>query len=316
MAKFSMAVVALSERSLFAKAYSEGLIRKETMWEYVFEDVCNLVAILPSLAATIYQGHYDKPAAAPSAAAPPSDWAGAFVHSLGFASAPPAFADLMRLYMTIHTDHEGGNVSAHAVKLIGSALADPYLAFAAGLNGLAGPLHGLANQEVLQWIITLQQKVGAAPTDGQIKEYLWTTLRSGQVVPGYGHAVLRQTDPRYTCLREFAQTHLPNDPLVRITRQIYEIAPTVLTEHGKTKNPWPNVDAHSGVLLRHYGLVEESFYTVLFGVSRAIGTLSGLLWDRIHGLPIERPKSLTSDAIDKMFAPTMADAASSAQKSS
>lgn len=71
-----------------------------------------------------------------------------------------------------------------------------------------------------------------------------------QVVPGYGHAVLRKTDPRYTCQREFALKHLPHDPMFKLVAQLYKIVPNVLLEQGKAKNPWPNVDAHSGVLLQ------------------------------------------------------------------
>jgi citrate synthase len=154
---------------------------------------------------------------------------------------------------------------------------------------------------VLRWILKMQSEVGQNPTDEAVKEYIWKTLKAGQVVPGYGHAVLRKTDPRYTCQREFALKHLPTDPMFKLVSQIYNIAPGVLTEHGKTKNPWPNVDAHSGVLLQHFGMVEQDYYTVLFGVSRALGCMSGLIWDRILGLPIERPKSLSTQIIKKMF---------------
>jgi citrate synthase len=172
--------------------------------------------------------------------------------------------------------------------LVGSALSDPYLSFAAGLNGLAGPLHGLANQEVLRWTVNMKDEVGIGASDAAIEAYIWNTLKKGQVVPGFGHAVLRKTDPRYTCQREFALKHLPNDPMFKLVSQLYTIVPKVLTEHGKTKNPFPNVDAHSGVLLQHFGFKEEEFYTVLFGVSRALGVMSGLIWDRALGLPIER----------------------------
>jgi citrate synthase len=119
------------------------------------------------------------------------------------------------------------------------------LSLAAGLNGLAGPLHGLANQEVLNWLTEMKKSVGDDLSDESIKNYLWSTLNAGRVVPGYGHAVLRKTDPRYTSQREFALKKLPEDPLFKLVSQVYKIAPGVLTEHGKTKNPWPNVDAVS-----------------------------------------------------------------------
>jgi citrate synthase len=121
------------------------------------------------------------------------------------------------------------------------------------------------------------------------------TIGEGKVVPGYGHAVLRKTDPRFTAQMEFAQKHMPDDELVNIVWDVYDIAPRVLGGIKKIKNPWPNVDAHSGALLVKYGMVEYDFYTVLFGVSRALGVLASLIWDRTLGLPIERPKSVTSE---------------------
>jgi len=228
------------------------------------------------------------------------DWSWNFCEMMGYTD--PQFVELMRLYLTIHTDHEGGNVSAHATHLVGSALSDPYLSFGAGMCGLAGPLHGLANQEVLVWLTKVTNDVGMSPSDSELKEWIWNTLKSGQVVPGFGHAVLRKTDPRYTCQQEFALKHLPDDPLFKIVAQVYKLAPDILLEQGKAKNPWPNVDAHSGVLLQYYGLKEMQFYTVLFGVSRALGVLASLVWDRALGLPIERPKSTTSEALMKKYA--------------
>ncbi|VDM49899.1 unnamed protein product [Toxocara canis] len=120
------------------------------------------------------------------------------------------------------------------------------------------------------------------------------------VVPGYGHAVLRKTDPRYVCQREFALKHLPNDEMFRLVSTLYKVTPDILLKQGKAKNPWPNVDAHSGVLLQHFGLTEMAFYTVLFGVSRAMGCLSQMIWSRAMGLPIERPKSHSTDGLIKL----------------
>src|SRR5476651_2721718 len=210
------------------------------------------------------------------------------------------FQELMRLYMTIHADHEGGNVSAHTTHLVGSALSDPYLSFAAGMNGLAGPLHGLANQEVIKWIFELRREIGSElPTKDQIADYIKKTLSEGKVVPGYGHAVLRKTDPRFTAQQDFYKNYIKHDDICEIVQMIYEVAPPILESTGKIKNPWPNVDAHSGALLKHYGLVEEEFYTVLFGVSRSLGVLASLCWDRALGFPIERPKSITTDWVKK-----------------
>jgi len=298
MSQFSMAVTALNHDSAFAKAYADGISKKE-YWGPVFEDCMDLIAKLPNIAGRIYRNTYGTgklPAVDTS-----KDYSQNLANLLGFGD-NAQFVELMRLYITIHSDHEGGNVSAHTGKLVGSALSDPFLAFGASLNGLAGPLHGLANQEVLLWIQKMRSKIGEDATADKIKEYLWSTLNSGQVVPGYGHAVLRKTDPRYMAQREFALKHLPNDPLFKLVGQVYEVAPGVLLEAGKAKNPWPNVDAHSGVLLTHYGLTQMNFYTVLFGVSRAFGVAAQLIWDRALGAPLERPKSYSSQAIQKMFA--------------
>ncbi|RLD98147.1 MAG: citrate (Si)-synthase, partial [Aquificota bacterium] len=193
-----------------------------------------------------------------------------------------------------------GNVSAHTAHLVASALSDIYYAWCAGLCGLAGPLHGLANQECLRWIINLYNQFGGVPSKEEIEKFAWDTLNSGQVIPGYGHAVLRKTDPRYMAQREFALKHLPDDELFRVVSNVYEVVPKVLQEHGKAKNPWPNVDAHSGVLQYHYGVKEFDFYTVMFGVGRALGISANVIWDRAVGQPIERPKSITTDMLEDM----------------
>ncbi|KDQ13451.1 hypothetical protein BOTBODRAFT_33472 [Botryobasidium botryosum FD-172 SS1] len=298
MSQFSLAVTALNHDSAFAKAYQDGISKKD-YWGPTFEDSMDLIAKLPNIAGRIYRNVFGTgklPAIDPS-----KDYSHNLSTLLGFGD-NEAFVELMRLYITIHSDHEGGNVSAHTGKLVGSALSDPFLSFAASLNGLAGPLHGLANQEVLLWLRKMEKTIGENASDEQVKEYIWSTLKGGQVVPGYGHAVLRKTDPRYTAQREFALKHLPEDPLFKLVGQIYNIAPGVLLEAGKAKNPWPNVDAHSGALLTHYGLTQMQFYTVLFGVSRAFGVVAQLIWDRALGAPLERPKSFSSEAIKKMFA--------------
>ena len=129
----------------------------------------------------------------------------------------------------------------------------------------------------------MQSKIGEDATDDAVREYVWSTLKGGQVVPGYGHAVLRKTDPRYMAQREFALKHLPDNKMFKLVNQVYNIVPGVLLEAGKAKNPWPNVDAHSGVLLTHYGLDQMNFYTVLFGVSRAFGVAAQSCWERSLG---------------------------------
>merc|ERR1712072_1336581 len=296
MAQFSAAMAALHSESKFSKAYGEG-VHKSKYWDTTFEDSMDMIAKLPVVAATIYNNLY-RDGAAPCPIDANKDWSCNFTEMIGYKN--EMFTELMRLYLTIHSDHEGGNVSAHATHLVGSALSDPYLSFTAGMCGLAGPLHGLANQEVLIFMEKVVKAVGLDATDDQMKEFVWSLLKSGQVVPGYGHAVLRKTDPRYTCQREFALKHLPDDKLFKLVSQLYMLVPPILLETGKVKNPWPNVDAHSGVLLQYFGMKEMNYYTVLFGVSRALGVTASLVWDRALGLPLERPKSMSTAGLKKL----------------
>ena len=297
MAQFSIAINALETESKFAKAYASG-VNKTEYWNYTFEDSLDLLGKLPMIASKIYSNVFKDGKI--GSIDLNKDYGANLANLLGFENKD--FTELMRLYLTIHSDHEGGNVSAHTTHLVGSALSSPYLSFAAGMNGLAGPLHGRANQEVLEWLFKLRDEVNGDYSKESIEKYLWDTLNSGRVIPGYGHAVLRKTDPRYTAQRDFALRHFPEYELFKLVSTIYEVAPKVLTKHGKTKNPWPNVDSHSGVLLQYYGLTEASFYTVLFGVSRAFGVLPQLIIDRAVGSPIERPKSFSTEKYKQLVA--------------
>jgi citrate synthase len=296
MSQLVAAVTALNSESKFAQAYSDG-IHKSKYWEATYEDSMDLIAKLPVVAATIYNNQF-REGATPCPIDLEKDWSHNFTEMIEYKD--PMFIELMRLYLTIHSDHEGGNVSAHATHLVGSALSDPYLSFAAGMCGLAGPLHGLANQEVLVFLTAVVKEIGIGATDEQVKEFCENLFKSGRVVPGFGHAVLRKTDPRYTCQREFALKHLPNDKMFHLVSQLYTIVPPILQASGKVKNPWPNVDAHSGVLLQYYGMMEMNYYTVLFGISRALGVCSQLVWSRGLGLPLERPKSMSTLGLQKM----------------
>ncbi len=296
MAMLSVAMLALQKDSKFAHNYHK--VNKTSAWEYVYEDAYDLVARIPVIAAFIYNLKYrdDKQVAID----PSLDMGANFARMIGQTE---QYKDVARMYFVLHSDHESGNVSAHTTHLVHSALSDPYYSYSAGLNGLAGPLHGLANQEVLDWTLKFQEKYckDVEPTKEMIRLALWETLNAGQVVPGYGHAVLRKTDPRYMAQREFClkTPGLKDDPLFKLVSLIFEVAPGVLAEHGKAKNPWPNVDAQSGVIQWYYGVKEWDFYTVLFGVGRALGVMANITWDRALGYALERPKSVTTDMLEK-----------------
>jgi citrate synthase len=294
MAMFSAAIVAMQRESVYAQHYAKGGFKKTEYWDATFEDASNLLAKLPEIGAYIYRLKFKGNT--PIAPDPKLDWGGNFAHMMGV---PKPYDDVSRMYFILHSDHESGNVSAHTIHLVASALSDAYYALSAGINGLAGPLHGLANEEVLRWVQKFMANLGGKePTEEIIRDALKETLKTG-VIPGYGHAVLRKTDPRYMAQREFCLKNLPDDPLFKVVSMIFKVAPGVLVEQGKAKNPWPNVDAQSGVIQWYYGVKEYSFYTVLFGIGRAIGTLANITWDRALGYAIERPKSLSTSMLEE-----------------
>jgi len=298
MCMLDTAILCMQRESKFVKAYNAGMTKMD-YWKPTLEDSLDLLAKLPGIAAGVYRMRFKKgKRIAPKAGL---SWSDNFARMLGIEDPDGEFADCMRLYLVLHCDHEGGNVSAHTCHLVGSALSDAYYSVSAGLNGLAGPLHGLANQECLNWIIQLNKQFRGHPTKEDIRKMAWDTLNSGKVIPGYGHAVLRVTDPRFTAFRAFGMKHFPDDPIMRTVNNVFEIVPEVLKEQGKAKNPWPNVDAGSGALLYHYGMKEFSYYTVLFSISRAMGMLSQLIVNRALGSPIERPKSVTTKWIKKQM---------------
>lgn len=293
MSIFSAAILSLHKESVFCQDYDCG-ISKMKYWDPMYEDSLNLLAKLPEIGAYIYAKLYKGGKMAKPD--PNLDFGASFAHMMGI---PPPYDDVARMYFIIHADHESGNVSAHSGHLVASALSDIYLSTSAMLNGLAGPLHGLANQEVLRWIQDLREKMeGKIPSEDEMKKFVWDTLNSGQVIPGYGHAVLRKTDPRYKLQHEFALKHMPDDELFKYVQLLYKVVPPILVEQGKAKNPWPNVDAHSGQIQWYYGLTQYDFYTVMFGIGRAIGVSANIIWDRALGYPLERPKSLTTDMLE------------------
>ena len=293
MTLLSQAVLALQNGSQFAKQYHE--VKKDSLWEPALEDSLDLTAKLPVIAAFIYNYKY-KDGKEPKWD-PQLDFGANFAQMMGVED-QKGYANLARLFFIIHSDHESGNVSAHAMHLVGSALSDPYYSFSAALNGLAGPLHGLANQECLGWLLDVYKQFNGVPTQEQLRQFAWDTLDSGKVIPGYGHGVLRVIDPRFTVQMKFAKDHFPEDDLVRLASLVLDVVPGVLKEQGKAKNPAPNVDAISGTLQHYYGVRAFEFYTVIFGVGRALGVTANYVWARALLQPIERPKSMSTKMLE------------------
>ena len=251
MVMFNTAVLAMEKESVFRSHYDQG-INKNDFWKPTLEDGIRLIAKLPALGAGVYRIRFEKgELISPDQSL---DWGANYAHMLGLDNSDNNLKKLMRLYLMIHCDHEGGNASAFTSLTIGSTLSDLYYAVSGGLNALAGPLHGLANQECLKFVLEIRDEFGGAPSKKEIEELCWNRLQSGRVIPGYGHAVLRCPDPRFTAFINFGKEHIKNDDVFSIVENLFEVVPKVLQKHGKAKNPWPNVDAASGALLYHYGI--------------------------------------------------------------
>lgn len=303
MTLFSQAILAMQPSSVAAQAYHQGISRNE-YWRPMLEDALNLTANLPILAATIYNIKYrDGRIVEPD---PDLDWGANFAHMIGKGS-DEEYKELCRLFMTLHADQENGNASAHTSHLVNSTLSDLYLSCSAGLNALAGPLHGLASQETLRWLLALQSKYGGVPSHEELEQFALQTLKEGKVIPGYGHGVLRRTDSRFTAQLKFGERYLPADPLFKLVKRVYEVMPSVLMDTGKVNNPYPNVDAISGTLQYYYGITQAEFCTVLFGASRLLGLSAHAVWARALGLSIERPRSLTTALIEEMVMPPLSE---------
>ena len=298
MTLLSQAVLALQNESVFTRKYHS--MKRDAYWDAALEDSLNLTAKLSLIAAFIYRMKYFGETSKPKYNAK-QDYGMNFARMMKVAN-KKEYADLMRLYFIIHSDHESGNASAHATHLVGSTLSDVYYAFSGGLNALAGPLHGLANQESLAWLLDVHKQFGGVPSRDDLYKFAWDTLNSGHVIPGYGHGVLRVIDPRFVTQMEFAKKRFPDDELLRLADMVLDVVPTVLKEQGKAKSPAPNVDAISGTLQYYYGVREFDFYTVLFGVGRALGVTANYIWARALGQPIERPKSMTTKMLEDVVA--------------
>ncbi|EGR31067.1 hypothetical protein IMG5_117920 [Ichthyophthirius multifiliis] len=299
MTMLSLIILHEQRKSKFSCLYQDQKLHKENYWEYVYEDSVDLISKLPRIASIIYRKKYKKEIICQNYGIG-FDWAEQMAFMMGFED-NYVVNECFRAFLSLHSDHEGGEVSTHASQLVGSALGDPYLALSSAYNGLAGPLHGLANQEVLKWILQFAQQYGYNPTDQQIEYVVDFNIKNGRVIPGYGHTVLRVTDPRFTRFQEFSQLYLKDNEMIKLVHQFSIVIPQCLKKYKNINNPYPNVDAHSGALLYSLGIKEFQFYTVIFAVSRSLGILSNLVWCRAYGLPILYPQSCDLNYLKQIF---------------
>ncbi|MBM3191300.1 MAG: citrate (Si)-synthase [Chlamydiae bacterium] len=279
------------------KLFCEALLILGTLesQEDYQEDCLNLIAKIPHLVATVINYH-----AGWGETPPPSPQLGYmenFVAMLRIPDVqhPKLLQDVFRLFNVLHYDHGGGNLSAFVGKAVASGLEDMYGAIASAMCALAGPRHGKANQDCLEFVQDILDHLGEEVSEEGVEKLLRERLANKELVYGFGHAVLRAEDARASILYEYGEKHFHKDPLIKAALLLRKVAPKVLSENPKVANPYPNVDAISGSILCAAGFSYPEYFTVLFGLSRIVGIAIQIVYERCHarggkGTPIVRPK--------------------------
>lgn len=260
-------------------------------------DAMNVVAQLPELVAAIYRirsGWGDTIESKPELG-----YMENFVHMMNTPNATEHFTELMRVFNILHMDHGGGNLSTFVGKAIGSGQEDMYGSLMGAMSALAGPLHGMANQECLRFLKTSLENVADPTDETAVNQYIDKLFETGGKLYGFGHAVLRVEDPRATVQYALGEKIAPDNKLFRMAVSMRKLGTEFLKKQPKVSNPYPNVDAVSGSLLTSVGLLDEEYYTVLFGLARCVGIAAQIVYDRLDaragkGTPIIRPKYVYS----------------------
>lgn len=259
------------------------------------EDCLNVIAKMPHLVATVINYH-----AGWGKTPLPQENLGYmenFTNMLQMKQKSKELVDVFTLFNILHYDHGGGNLSAFVGKAVASGLEDMYGSLSASMCALAGPRHGKANQDCLHFVEAVLKEVGENATESEVENLIRKKLGAGELVFGFGHAVLRVEDPRATVQYEYVDKHYASHPLVKIAKHLRTAGPKVLSENPKISSPYPNVDAISGTLLTAAGFHFPEYFTVLFGLSRCIGIAIQIVYERLEarngkGTPIVRPKYL------------------------
>jgi citrate synthase len=260
------------------------------------EDCLNVIAKIPHLVAEVINHHAGWGETSPSK--PDLGYMENFTQMVRVPDGNyQTLGRIFRLFNVLHYDHGGGNLSAFTGKAIASGLEDMYGSLSGAMCALAGPRHGRANQDCLEFVQSVLDKLGPDATTEQVENLIRDLLTNKQLVFGFGHAVLRVEDPRATIWYNVAEEMFPDHPLVKIGLRLREAGPKVLKENPKIANPYPNVDAMSGSVLSAAGFAHPDYYTLLFGLARCVGISIQIVYERLEardgkGTPIIRPKYL------------------------
>lgn len=258
------------------------------------EDCLNLIAKVPEIVATVINYHAGWGKTKPSQ--PHLGYMENFNQMLNVPNVDSQqLLHVFKLFNILHYDHGGGNLSAFVGKAVASGLEDLYGSMSAAMCALAGPRHGKANQDCLLFVQNLINELGVNAKEEQVETVLRAKLANNELVFGFGHAVLRVEDPRATLLYKVAEQYYPHHPLVKMALLLRQTGSKILKENPKISDPYPNVDAISGILLTAAGFPYSEYYTVLFGLARVVGISRQIVYEREEaregkGTPIVRPK--------------------------
>lgn len=261
------------------------------------KDAMNVVAQLPELVAAIYRIRSGWGETIESK--PELGYIENFVNMLNPPNTNENLLQLMKVFNVLHFDHGGGNLSTFVGKAIASGQEDMYGSLMGAMSALAGPLHGMANQECLRFLKTALENVDDPTDENAVNDYINKLFAEGKKLYGFGHAVLRVEDPRATVQYDLGEKICPDNKIFRMAVSMRKLGTEFLKKQEKVSNPYPNVDAVSGSLLTSVGLTDENYYTVLFGMSRCVGIAAQIIYERLEarggkGTPIIRPKYVYS----------------------
>ncbi len=258
-----------------------------------------LLAKLPTLAAWSYKNAMRHPFMYPKNE---YDYCGNFLHMM-FAmptedyKIDPVVVSALNKLLILHADHEQ-NCSTSTVRIVGSSQANLYATISAGISALWGPLHGGANQAVIEMLEKIHNDGGDVDK--------WVAKAKDKDDPfrlmGFGHRVYKNFDPRATIIKKACDDVLEkmgiNDPMLEIAKKLEKVA--LEDEYFKARNLYPNVDFYSGIIYRALGIPTEMF-TVMFALGRLPGWISQWKEMTENNEPIGRPRQIYTGATPRDY---------------
>ena len=269
--------------------------------EDIERNIIRLLAKLKTIAAVSYKKSIGQPFIYPRN---DLDFVGDFLHMMFAVPAEPyevseIIREALDLLLILHVDHEQ-NCSTSTVRMVGSSGADLFSTISAGISALSGPLHGGANQAVIQMLDNIRAD------GGNYAKYIAKAKDKSDPfrLMGFGHRVYKNFDPRALLIREAADRVLArlghNDPLLDIAKHLERIA--LEDDYFVERRLYPNLDFYSGIVYRAMGL-PTNMYTVMFALGRLPGWIAQWTEMRDQKSRIHRPRQIYTGPTDRPYVP-------------